>query len=99
MRRYDELIEVRRGLVCGQDTPAQFIWRGKLWLVRDVISHWVETGAWWEADETPTRADLLREREFWRVEAKPGRTAPDSGVFDVCFDWALGQWRLAGCID
>ena len=48
MRSYNELIEVRRGLVSGQEVPAQFIWRDKLWVVRDVISHWIETGVWWE---------------------------------------------------
>ncbi len=48
MRRYDELIEVRRGLVAGQEAPEQFIWRDRLWVVRDVVSHWVETGAWWD---------------------------------------------------
>lgn len=50
MRRYDEPIEVRRGLVAGQEAPEQFIWRGRLWVVRDVVSHWVETGAWWEQE-------------------------------------------------
>jgi hypothetical protein len=48
MRRYDEPIEVRRGLVAGQEAPEQFIWRDRLWVVRDIVSHWVETGAWWE---------------------------------------------------
>ena len=48
MRRYDEPIEVRRGLVAGQESPEQFIWRDRLWVVREIISHWVETGAWWE---------------------------------------------------
>ncbi len=48
MRRYDELIEVRRGLVAGQEAPEQFIWRDRLWVVRDVVSHWIETGAWWD---------------------------------------------------
>jgi hypothetical protein len=50
MRRYDEPIEVRRGLVAGQEAPEQFIWRGRLWVVRDVVSHWVETGAWWDQE-------------------------------------------------
>ena len=50
MRAYDELIEVRRGLVAGQEAPEQFIWRGRLWVVRDVVSHWVETGAWWDQE-------------------------------------------------
>ncbi len=48
MRRYDEAIDVRRGLVSGQEAPTQFLWRDSLWVVRDIISHWIETGAWWE---------------------------------------------------
>jgi hypothetical protein len=48
MRRYDDTIEVRRGLVNGTEAPEQFLWRGRLWLVHDVMAHWVETGAWWE---------------------------------------------------
>ncbi len=115
MRRYDEEIDVRRGLVAGQEAPAQFLWRGRLWVVRDIIAHWVETGAWWDqpgvgalfgaADEgepeaggARTRcADLLDERELWRVEAIRARA--DTGVFDVSFGWALGQWRLVCCVD
>jgi hypothetical protein len=43
--------------------PEQFVWRGRLYVVRDVLSCWVETGAWWcgpaaqlvhgTGDETP----------------------------------------------
>jgi hypothetical protein len=51
MRRYDDTIEVRRGLVNGTEAPEQFLWRGRLWLVHDVMAHWVETGAWWEQDQ------------------------------------------------
>lgn len=47
MRRYDEPIHVKRG----QDkaAPEQFVWRGRLWLVRDIITRWLETGAWWDS--------------------------------------------------
>lgn len=48
MRSYHDIIDVRRGLVAGQEAPEQFLWRGRLWVVRDVLAHWVETGAWWE---------------------------------------------------
>ena len=27
--------------------PVQFLWRGRLYLVRDVLAHWVELGTWW----------------------------------------------------
>ena len=34
-----------------------------------------------------------RMREFWRVEAVPERT-PNSGIYDLCFDWSGGHWHL-----
>jgi len=59
MRRYEDPVEVRRGpvggpvatLAAGTDdrAPAQFLWRGRLWKVRAVLAHWVETGPWWSS--------------------------------------------------
>ena len=48
MRRYDDPVEVRRGLVDEVEAPEQFVWRDRLWRVCAVVSHWVETGPWWE---------------------------------------------------
>ena len=95
MRQYDDPIDVRRGLVAGCDAPEQFVWRGRLWVVREIIAHWVKTGAWWEQSET---RDLLAESEVWRVEAVRGK-ATDAGVFDLAFDWGDGCWRLVCSID
>lgn len=101
MRRYDDPVEVRRGETEG---PDQFLWRGRLWKVRAVLAHWVETAPWWQAqaataDEAPAAvgADLLVERELWRVEA--GRGISSTGVFDLSFDWSDGRWQLVGCAD
>ena len=44
-RQYDEPVHVRRR----DDVPSEFLWRGRLYVVREVLSHWVETGAWWQA--------------------------------------------------
>jgi hypothetical protein len=53
MRRYDDPVEVRKGLVHGTggdvEAPEQFLWRGRLWKVCDVVGHWVETGPWWQS--------------------------------------------------
>ena len=49
MRRYDDPVEVRKGMVGGTEGPEQFLWRGRLWKVCDVVAHWVETGPWWES--------------------------------------------------
>ncbi|MBA3308908.1 MAG: hypothetical protein H0U28_02465 [Nocardioidaceae bacterium] len=136
MRSYGEPIDVRRGLVAGQEAPEQFSWRGRRWVVRELIAHWVETGAWWEqpgvaallgvgaAGEldtsatdggsqsrtslaaAPLGADLLGERDLWRIEAGRrfgGGKGPEGvgghGVFDLSFDWGSGQWHLVRSID
>ena len=39
-------MEVRTG---PEESPEQFLWRGKLWKVRAVLAHWVETGSWWQS--------------------------------------------------
>ncbi|RKS74096.1 hypothetical protein CLV35_2596 [Motilibacter peucedani] len=51
MRRYDDPVDVRAGDLHDPELqqPQQFLWRGRLYVVRDVLAHWVETGAWWRA--------------------------------------------------
>jgi hypothetical protein len=55
MRRYDDPVEVRKGMVAGADGevegPEQFLWHGRLWKVYGVVAHWVETGPWWHSRE------------------------------------------------
>ncbi len=108
MRRYDDPVEVRRD---GAARPEQFLWHGRLWKVRAVLAHWVETGPWWQSGRaravlgtdagTPgsgvSSGDLLAEREVWRVEAGGG-TGSD-GVFDLAFGWDDGSWLLLRCAD
>ena len=92
-RLYDDAVEVRRR----DEDPAEFLWRGRFYAVREVLAHWVETGAWWQASPSsqPSQPSPSgsTEREVWRVEASPGRVA-GSGVYDLCFDWAAGGWTL-----
>lgn len=108
MRRYDDPVEVRRGWVEGPahrgEGPEQFLWHGRLWKVRAVLAHWVETGPWWAASgvravigtqESEGRAgrsgpagDLLEERELWRVEAGRGATSTPADRVGV-FDLAF----------
>lgn len=51
MRQYDDPVTVQRGQVQQQEAPAHFLWRGQLWRVCEIVSHWVQTGAWWEHAE------------------------------------------------
>jgi hypothetical protein len=89
VRRYDDPVEVRKG---ADEDPDQFLWRGRLWQVREVVAHWVETGAWWTRRapaaagaagiraDVPPDGDLLREREVWRVAAARGRVAASTSA-------------------
>jgi hypothetical protein len=102
-RRYNDPVEVRRR----DDDPAEFLWRGRFYAVREVLARWVETGAWWQrpdgavttgegattGEAAPATATLDGEREVWRVEASRGRAA-GSGIYDLCFDWTAGGWTL-----
>lgn len=89
-----------------EDGPQQFLWRGRLWQVREIVAHWVEAGAWWlrRPEDAPGRSVLATERLVWRVTAARGRAVatsddPGFGVFDLTFDGAEGVWRLAGSLD
>jgi hypothetical protein len=44
-RRHAEPIEVRRR----DEVPAQFLWRSRLYVVKDVLEHWLESGRWWSS--------------------------------------------------
>jgi hypothetical protein len=57
-RRYDEPVEVRRR----DDEPVAFLWRDRLWVVRAVLAHWVETAAWWQAAQSAQSALPTREQ-------------------------------------
>ena len=44
-RLHTDPVEVRRH----DDEPAQFLWRGRLYVVREVLGRWTEAGQWWRA--------------------------------------------------
>ncbi|MEY9843496.1 DUF6504 family protein [Streptacidiphilus sp. MAP5-3] len=43
-RKRADLVEVRGGT----GLPTHFLWRDKVYAVREVLGHWKESGAWWE---------------------------------------------------
>lgn len=49
MRRYADPVEVRTTDGEGASPPAAFVWRGRLYLVRDVLGHWRERRSWWSS--------------------------------------------------
>jgi hypothetical protein len=52
MRSYGEVVDVRTA----GTAPEQFLWRGRIYLVREVLAHWIELGSWWVAPGRSHRA-------------------------------------------
>lgn len=108
MRRFDEPIEVRQGLIGALEGPLHFLWRRQVWKVTELQHRWVETLDWWNSsrvraargDVEPTDApgDLLDEQEVWRVVAAPGRGG-SSGVYELAHTWGSGEWRMRTVVD
>ncbi len=86
MRRYDDPVEVRVGLVDGVEAPAQFLWRDRLWQVRAVVGHWVETSPWWDR---PAVQGLLG------VHAGGPGDGPGDGLGDSAADGAVASGSMA----
>ena len=92
------------------DQPDQFLWKDRLYVVHDVLSHWREAGGWWDA--APLRALTAGdhgpaahrgapgvtlddgESHWWRVEAGCGRFS-GTGVYDLGRRTASGAWSLS----
>lgn len=68
-------------------TPDQFLWRGRLYRVTEVVDHWQERRAWWRGAAERPLSQVPLAREVWRVSARPGRTGVP-GVYDLGMDRA-----------
>lgn len=83
------------------EEPEQFLWRGRLYLVRAVLGRWRERRTWWSEDDLPSRPGprgrlelVTPEREVWRVEASRGRCF-EPGVYELARDnGPRSRWHL-----
>lgn len=85
MRRYDEPVQVRlsprEDRLQADQVPGAFLWRNRLYVVREVLATWLEREAWWEVPPVHGGRSAY-ERTVWRVEAGAGR-ALGTGVYDL----------------
>ncbi len=95
--------------VVPEPQPTAFLWRGRLYVVREVLAHWYERRAWWtegaakavhgEGDAPGAQVVPSADREVWRVEAGAGRQA-GTGIYDLRHDTTADQgWSLLRVTD
>ncbi|KRE36854.1 hypothetical protein ASG73_10995 [Janibacter sp. Soil728] len=81
VRLVEEAIEVR----VAETRPEQFLWRGRLYRVTEVVDHWQERRAWWRATDGQSLSQVPLARDVWRVSASRGRSGTP-GVYDLGVD-------------
>jgi len=91
VRRYEEPIEVRAarqaesaaGEGAAPGAPDAFVWRGRLYVVREVLDHWQERRPWWrDALDGSEPAGQGRQGRQGRQAAQGAPGAPDRSVGD-----------------
>jgi hypothetical protein len=106
-RAYADPIDVRRAQPVEErwtdappaGSPVQFLWRGRLYVVREVIAHWIESSPWWGGSRRSLEGAIpAHEHEVWRVEAQPGRSG-SAGVYDLRRDVVADRWVLSHAMD
>jgi hypothetical protein len=92
-----------------RERPEAFIWKGRLYVVREVLAQWRERRAWWhdalDAEEAQVRPGetllaAASEQHVWRVEASPGWSFTP-GVYDLAHDASPrgDRWSLVRVAD
>jgi hypothetical protein len=105
-RRHADPVEVRTRVAPSGPVPDQFLWQGRLYLVREVLARWTESGSWWRGTAVRTLTDGEavtrttapaagtvvddREQQWWRVEADSGRLAALTAGTGV-YDLCFGE--------
>jgi hypothetical protein len=100
-----EVVEVAEVAAEGRGAPAEFRWRGRRYVVHDVLASWVEAVPWWRGVLLATGAS--GQSYVWRVEAA-GRAdgAQVPGVYELRrdpprggSDRGDGHWSLVRVLD
>ncbi len=79
------------------DLPAQFLWRGRLYVVREVLARWTESGGWWR--RATVQALSSGDATAPDVGADVGAGVGSASIDDGEQDWfrvEAGAGRAAG---
>jgi Family of unknown function (DUF6504) len=91
MRKYADPVEVRTTTTDEEaEAPVAFLWRGRLYVVRDVLGHWRERRSWWSS-----RAARMVHGEGGVPEHPSGGDLAGTGVRVVELAEELQVWRVS----
>lgn len=80
--------------------PQRIRWRERSYLVEQVLSTWIESGAWWQVVARRVGAAAAERIPLsctvWRVEARGTR---GSIVIDLAHDTEADEWSLVRLAD
>lgn len=95
MRRYMEKIEVKTVVRADALVPDQFIWNGRLYVVRDILRAWSEARPWWrQAPPLRNRALAAPIASDYSGSAKGGVITTTVAQPVVQTDAELRVWRV-----
>jgi Domain of unknown function (DUF6504) len=79
----------------GEQVPTAFLWRGRLYVVRDVLAHWSQRRPWWrEALDPREDADLSGEPGHLTDPATGGSGASVVGSLRTAAELEQDVWRV-----
>ena len=87
-------------VVAVDGVPTRIRWRDRSYLVERVLTHWVESGDWWQAVArrvgTATAQPAPLSCTVWRVEARGSRGAM---VVDLAHEDGTDTWSFVRLAD
>ena len=95
-RLHADPVEVRTAATAEGPVPEAFTWRGRDYVVHEVLTRWTSSGVWWRGG-----AEQLDDGEvqWWRVEASTGRRlGAGPGTYELSFRWSTG-WAVRRVVD
>jgi hypothetical protein len=95
-RLHADPVQVRTRVEAAGPVPEEFLWRGRRYVVREVLARWTASGAWWQGRDGQAPGGTIddTEQHWWRVTAGEG-----PGTYDLCLSWARGTWTLQRVLD
>lgn len=84
-RLHADPVEVQRHDTGSGPDPAQFLWRGHLYVVREVLARWTESGSWW-------RAPAVRALTSGEGAAAPAVDPLETAPIPASPKWAQRAW-------